>query len=93
WSQGNTQQAERAFLQAVALNPADSRGHFLLGLLYENTGRTQEALEQYKIGLRTDPSNANALAAVRRLSAKIAPAPSSRDVRRIRRRIFGTEHQ
>ncbi|MGH9433769.1 MAG: tetratricopeptide repeat protein, partial [Terriglobia bacterium] len=48
WSQGNTQQAERAFLQAVALNPADSRGHFLLGLLYENTGRTQEALEQYK---------------------------------------------
>ncbi|HUY15434.1 MAG TPA: tetratricopeptide repeat protein [Terriglobia bacterium] len=74
WSQGNTRQAEQTFLQSVALIPADSRSHFLLGLLYENTGRPQQALEQYRAGLRTDPSNAMALAAVRRLTQKAAPA-------------------
>jgi Tfp pilus assembly protein PilF len=70
WSQGNTRQAEQAFLKAEALDPASSRSHFLLGLLYENTGRAQEALAQYQAGLRTDPSNPTALAAVRRLSGK-----------------------
>ncbi len=74
WVLGNTQQAEQAFLKGEALNPADSRSHFLLGLLYENTGRDQEALEQYKAGLRTDPANATVLAAVRRLSGKAGPA-------------------
>ena len=74
WSQGNILQAEQTFLRSVALNPADSRSHFLLGLLYASTGRLQQALEQYRAGLRTDPSNATALAAVRRLTQKGATA-------------------
>lgn len=72
WSQGKTGLAEQTFLRGEALNPADSRSHFLLGLLYENTGRPRQALEQYQAGLRTDPSDAKALAAVRRLTGKAA---------------------
>jgi protein O-mannosyl-transferase len=75
WAQGNTAQAEQTFLKAEGFMPSDSRCHFLLGLLYENTGRPKKALKQYQIGLRTDPSNATVLAAVSRLSAKAASPP------------------
>ena len=78
WAQGDAKQAEQAFLKAEGVNSADARAHFLLGMLYENTGRKPEALEQYKAGLRTDPSNATALGAVRRLTGKSGPAAAGK---------------
>jgi tetratricopeptide (TPR) repeat protein len=61
------QDAEDAFRQAVALDTFDSRAHFGLGAVLEVEGRTNEALNEYKAGLQTDPRNPGALESVERL--------------------------
>ena len=67
WLQGNRGGAERAFLDAEALSPADSRAHFMLGLFYMESGRTAEAIREYRAGLQIDPANADALANLKKL--------------------------
>jgi cytochrome c-type biogenesis protein CcmH/NrfG len=51
------------------LNPDNSEAHFKLGALYLSMGRTAEALKEYQAGLRSDPENREAQAAVQKLSA------------------------
>ena len=62
-------EAANAYRAALRLYPYDSRAHFGLGEIAEAQGRTAEALKEYRVGLTTDPSNAEALAALKRLSA------------------------
>jgi Flp pilus assembly protein TadD len=64
---GDLQEAERNFQAALSLDESDSNAHFGIGYLYKSLGRKTEALSQYQSGLRTDPTNARALAAVREL--------------------------
>ena len=65
------QDAERAFRQAVSLDAFDSRAHFGLGSVLETEGRPAEALKEYEAGLLTDPRNAEAAAALKRLKGKL----------------------
>lgn len=62
WLQGNHSGAESAFLDAERINPADSRSHFMLGLLYLDSGRYTDATREYRAGLLIDPTNAEAFA-------------------------------
>lgn len=66
--------AERAFQRAVSLNPLDSHAHFNLGALFMESGRKAEAIEEYQAGLREDPSNPEALEALRKLRSQIPDA-------------------
>jgi tetratricopeptide (TPR) repeat protein len=60
-------QSEQAFRQAIGLDEFDSHAHFGLAALYASSGRNPEALREYEAGLRTDPANPEALAALRQL--------------------------
>jgi tetratricopeptide (TPR) repeat protein len=64
---GRREQSAEAFRQAIALDDFDSRAHFGLAACYAASGRNPEALREYKAGLRTDPANPEALAALRQL--------------------------
>jgi len=67
WLQGNRSGAERAFLNAEALSPSDSRAHFMLGLFYMDSSRNDDALREYRLGLQLDPDNADALTNLKKL--------------------------
>jgi tetratricopeptide (TPR) repeat protein len=62
WLKGDRKGAERAFLDAEAIDPASSRTHFMLGLLYMDSDRNADALREYRAGLKIDPNNAEAYA-------------------------------
>lgn len=64
---GDAQRAQAAFTAALALNPFDARAHLGLAELYEQQGRASDAAREYRAVLETDPKNAPALAALRRL--------------------------
>jgi tetratricopeptide (TPR) repeat protein len=67
WLQGDRRGAERAFLDAEALSPSDSRTHFMLGLFYMDSGRNADAAREYRAGLHLDPTNAEAIANLKKL--------------------------
>jgi tetratricopeptide (TPR) repeat protein len=69
WLKGDRSGAERAFLGAAALSPADSRAHFMLGLFYMDSGRNTDAIREYRAGLDLDPTNADALANLKKLES------------------------
>jgi protein O-mannosyl-transferase len=71
--EGRNMAAESAWRDALALDGFDSGAHFALGALYVSEGRRQQALDEYRAGLVSDPQNAQAQAAVRSL----ATGPSS----------------
>jgi tetratricopeptide (TPR) repeat protein len=60
-------EAARDFSSALGLEPSDSYAHFGLGDIYMFAGRKTEALRHYEAGLREDPTNPQALAAVQNL--------------------------
>jgi Flp pilus assembly protein TadD len=62
--------AEQAFRQALALNPFDSYAHFSLGAICAASGRTSEAIREYRAGLETDPANAQARSALEKLQSE-----------------------
>ena len=64
-----TRGAEQAYRGALALDSYDSRAHFGLGAVEAANGERAAAIQQYKAGLEMDPSNADALAALKRLAA------------------------
>jgi tetratricopeptide (TPR) repeat protein len=68
-SWNRTAQAEQAFKMAVKLFQYDSHGHFALAAIEAADGRTADAIKDYRAGLETDPSNAEAQAALKRLGA------------------------
>ncbi|MGB6429777.1 MAG: tetratricopeptide repeat protein, partial [Candidatus Acidiferrales bacterium] len=61
--------AERAFRIAVQNDALDSHAHFALGAIEAADGRNADAIRDYRAGLEMDPTNADALAALRRLAA------------------------
>jgi len=67
WLGGDHVGAEQAFLLAEALAPADSRSHFMLGLLYMDSNRISDAIREYRAGLQIDPHNADAFANLKKL--------------------------
>ncbi len=71
---GAVPEAARDFRAALSLEDSDSYAHFGLGDIYKAAGRTAEALSQYQAGLVADPTNAQALAAVRELRRQNARA-------------------
>jgi tetratricopeptide (TPR) repeat protein len=71
---GDLGEAARNFRSALGLIQSDSYAHFGLGDIYRLAGRNAEALSQYQAGLINDPTNPEALAAVRKLRQLIAGA-------------------
>ena len=70
WREGRYEEAERAFQQAETLAPASARAHIMLGLLYSDMKRNREALQELQIGLKSEPTNPQALEAVRKLQSQ-----------------------
>jgi tetratricopeptide (TPR) repeat protein len=73
---GAVGEAAHDFRAALSLEEFDSYAHFGLGDIYKAAGRKVEALSEYQAGLVKDPTNPQALAAVRELrneSARAAP--------------------
>ena len=77
--QGRSDLAEQAYRHAVALEDMDSHAHFGLAAVLEATGRREEAIRQYQAGMRVDPYNREANAALLRLTSQ-SPSPSQPDV-------------
>jgi len=69
WLKGDRSSTERAFLDAAALSPSDSRAHFMLGLFYMDSARTADAIREYRAGLELDPTNTDALANLKKLES------------------------
>jgi Tfp pilus assembly protein PilF len=65
--QNALESAEPAWLQVVARDPFDSHAHLSLARIYLAKGRAAEAEKEFESCLFTDPRNAEALAAVRKL--------------------------
>jgi tetratricopeptide (TPR) repeat protein len=70
WREGKYAEAERAFEQAKAFDPSSGRAHIMLGLLYSDTKRNREALEELQTGLKSEPDNQQALEAVKKLQGQ-----------------------
>ena len=70
WREGKYADAERAFQLAKALDPSSGRAHIMLGLLYSDTKRNREALEELQTGLKSEPNNQQALEAVKKLQSQ-----------------------
>ena len=75
WLKGDRQGAERAFLDAEAINPRSSRAHFMLGLLYMDSNRYDDAIREYRVGLQIDPNNADAYANLKKLEFLAGQTP------------------
>jgi len=67
WRRGERGAAQEAFQRAIELAPNNSQARFRLGALYLAEGRKVEALREYQAGLKNDPQNKEALAAVANL--------------------------
>jgi protein O-mannosyl-transferase len=68
---GQSDKGEEAFGRAVSLESFDSHGHFGLAALYAASGRNSLAAREYEEGLKTDPGNREALAALRELKTGV----------------------
>ena len=65
--QGNMDQAEGFYRQALTLKFTNSHARFRLGAIYAQRGQTAEARREYALGLEADPFNAEARAALEKL--------------------------
>jgi tetratricopeptide (TPR) repeat protein len=70
WREGRYAEAEHAFQEAKALEPSSGRTHIMLGLLYEDTNRKGEALRELQTGVKSEPTNPQALEALRKLQSQ-----------------------
>ena len=52
---GQTELAEKYFRQAADLDSYDGHAHYNLVIIYGESGRTADALREYKLGQQTDP--------------------------------------
>jgi protein O-mannosyl-transferase len=74
---GDSEKARAAYKAALALDAFDNRAYLGLATLDEQAGRTADALAEYRASLDTDPTNAGALAGVRRLAPLPSKAPGA----------------
>lgn len=72
WREGRYSEAEHAFLAAEAMQPSSARAHLMLGLLYSDTNRSREAISELQTGLKRDPTNPQALEALKKLQTQTA---------------------
>ena len=70
WREGRYAEAEHAFQEAEALVPSSGRAHIMLGLLYTDTKRNREALRELQTGLKSEPTNPQALEALKKLQSQ-----------------------
>jgi tetratricopeptide (TPR) repeat protein len=70
WREGRYTEAEHAFQEAEALVPSSGHAHIMLGLFYTDTKRNREALRELQTGLKSEPTNPQALEALRRLQSQ-----------------------
>jgi tetratricopeptide (TPR) repeat protein len=70
WREGRYAEAERAFQEAAALDPSSARAHIMLGLLYSDTKRNREALRELQTGLKSEPTNPQALDALKKVQSQ-----------------------
>jgi tetratricopeptide (TPR) repeat protein len=70
WREGRYAEAERAFQEAETLDPSSGRAHIMLGLLYTDTKRNREALQELQTGLKSEPKNPQALEALKKLQSQ-----------------------
>ena len=59
--------AEKEFLRALALNPSYPRGHHWYGILLEELGRPEEALQELRLAEGADPRSLPVIAAIAQL--------------------------
>lgn len=78
WRLGQIGAAESAFKSAESFDLRSSHPHFLLALLYGSSGRTREAEQEYAVGFKIDPHNAQALAAYDKLRSQDPHAQPAR---------------
>ena len=71
WREKRYAEAERAFHKAETLDPSSGRAHIMLGMLYSDTKRNHEALQELQAGLKTEPDNAQALEALKKLQSRV----------------------
>lgn len=69
FERGDRARAEQAYRNALLDYSYDHHAHFRLGQILAESARTAEAIRQYKAGLETDPNNADAQVALRRLES------------------------
>ena len=67
-------EAERAFQGALAVDLYDGHAHFNLGNLYASRGRNADAVREYQAGLALDPTNKEAIAALKKLQPEVPHA-------------------
>lgn len=72
--QGRLEAAQTDYRRAIALNDLDFRAHFGLAGIFAATGRTGDAAAEYRAGLRVDPLNHQAQAALARLTTNSSHA-------------------
>lgn len=58
-AQGKTKEAEQKFIEAISLNPKDTRAYEELGRLYVRLGQWKEASEAFDFLLRLNPEDAS----------------------------------
>ncbi|MGH9432285.1 MAG: tetratricopeptide repeat protein [Terriglobia bacterium] len=68
---GRFSRAKREFQRALKLNTYDSQARFGVAALDASAGHLQEAITEYEAGLRSDPKNALALAALEKLKLNL----------------------
>jgi tetratricopeptide (TPR) repeat protein len=68
-------EAEQAWRKLLELDPFDAAAHFRLGAIYFASGRRAPAEKEYQAGLLMNPTNTEALAALRELQAQKPPQP------------------
>ena len=59
--------SEKLFRESLKLDPYDYRAHLGLAAILAQTGRIQQAIEHYEAGLKLDPADETALAALKQL--------------------------
>jgi serine/threonine protein kinase/Tfp pilus assembly protein PilF len=68
---GRLDEARKESLKLVELDPNFARAHYELGLVLEDEGKLEEAISEFKIGLKYLPDNVAALTALGHAQARI----------------------
>jgi tetratricopeptide (TPR) repeat protein len=90
--QGNQNQAERLFRQAIALDPNNADAYFNLGALAEGHGDLVNALGHYRAGLALRGNDPELKEAVASVEGKLRVTAKASDEFRQPERIFTTEN-
>jgi len=73
---GDADAALAQFERFVQLAPSEPTGHYQLGALYRQTGRTAEAIAQFETAAKLDPRMVEPIAATRCLTTSSATRQS-----------------